>query len=429
MTEEEREKLRQQEEIEDLTKDQRTVFVSQLVMKADERGVKKFFEKIGKVKSVIMIRDKYTNRHKGFCYVEMKELESIPLVLMLNGTVPDFQKFPILVKASEAEKNFLAKQEAAAAAETGMNQPQNRIYVGNLHVHLGEEDLRTVLQPFGEIESVHLHRDEVGTSKGYAFVKFLRSEDAATALQKIGSEGLELVGKAIKVGYVTDQTSVGVSGASGNWKLDDDEGTGLQMNAQSRVALMARLGQSAGLAPPAASMPNPAALAAAGAASGAASGMVNQDAFAAARALAAQTASAMGATGVPAQTIAVPQHPPPVINGPPSIAVIIKNMFDPASETDEGWDLDIKEDTEQECSKFGTVLHCYVDPRTPAGLVYILFSTVDAATKAAQHLNGRWFAGRTIAVEFMSPDQYAAQVPGATEAVATARATSSNAGA
>ena len=58
--------IRQATEIDDLTKDQRTVFVSQLVMKATEKQIRKFFEKIGKVKDVIMIRDKYTNRHKGY---------------------------------------------------------------------------------------------------------------------------------------------------------------------------------------------------------------------------------------------------------------------------------------------------------------------------------------------------------------------------
>lgn len=47
---------------------------------------------------------------KGFAYVEMKSLESLPLVLQLNDRVPDFQKFPVMVKASEAEKNYLAKQ-------------------------------------------------------------------------------------------------------------------------------------------------------------------------------------------------------------------------------------------------------------------------------------------------------------------------------
>lgn len=40
----------------------------------------------------------------------MKSLESLPIVLQLNERVPDFQKFPVMVKASEAEKNYLAKQ-------------------------------------------------------------------------------------------------------------------------------------------------------------------------------------------------------------------------------------------------------------------------------------------------------------------------------
>merc|ERR1719473_97819 len=136
-------KIKQQTEIDDLTKDQRTVFVSQLVMKATEKQIRKFFEKVGKVRDVIMIRDKYTNRHKGYAYVELNDLESVPMVLMLNGTVPDFQRFPILVKASEAEKNFLAKQETVASAPAPHASADgslvsaanaNRLYIGNLHV-------------------------------------------------------------------------------------------------------------------------------------------------------------------------------------------------------------------------------------------------------------------------------------------------------
>lgn len=378
-------------------------------MKAEERGVRKYFEKVGKVKQVIMIRDKYTNRHKGFAYVEMKDLESIPLVLMLNGTVPDFQKFPILIKASEAEKNFLAKQEATPVtdhATGGVVVPsvQNRLYVGNLHVHITEDDLRSVLQPFGEIESVHLHRDEVGTSKGYAFVKFLKSDDANLAMQKIGGLGLELMGKAIKVGFVNEQSGSGVTGASANWKLDDDEGSGLQMNAQSRVALMARLGQNAGITPP---MGNPMSQV-----------VPNQAAIDAAKALAAQAAAKSSTQLAGAGPVA----------GAPSFCFLIRNMFDPATETDEGWDSDIKEDVEGECSKFGTLLHSYVETRQPGGLVYLLFSTVDSSMKAAQSLHGRWFAGRMITCEFLPPDRYAAQFPEASGAVSTANATLANAG-
>ena len=118
------------------------------------------------MKDVILIRDKFTNRSKGFSYVEMAALESIPLVLLLNGQPPDFQKFPIMVKASEAEKNFIARQESNAAAEAGASSSAaaaastaaaaNRLYVGNLHVNITEPDLSTVFAPFGEIQQLQV---------------------------------------------------------------------------------------------------------------------------------------------------------------------------------------------------------------------------------------------------------------------------------
>jgi len=61
-----------------LTKDQRTVFVGQLTMKANEPSLRNFFSQIGTVNNIIMIRDKITGRHKGIAYVEMGSLEDIP---------------------------------------------------------------------------------------------------------------------------------------------------------------------------------------------------------------------------------------------------------------------------------------------------------------------------------------------------------------
>jgi len=62
--------------------------------------------------------------------------------------VPDFQKFPILVSASRAEKNYLAKKEGATGKTASAARPaapgpnQNRVYIGNLHVSLTEADLK-----------------------------------------------------------------------------------------------------------------------------------------------------------------------------------------------------------------------------------------------------------------------------------------------
>mmetsp|Transcript_23132 Transcript_23132/g.23342 ORF Transcript_23132/g.23342 Transcript_23132/m.23342 type:complete len:537 (+) Transcript_23132:72-1682(+) len=365
---------RQKKEINDLTKDQRTVFVSQLTMKVNEKMINEFFTQIGKVNDVIMIRDKYTGRHKGFAYVEMADLENIPTCLMLNSCVPDFQKFPILVKASEAEKNFLAKKEATtttAAADNGLLQgADSRLYLGNLHVNVTEDDLTVLLSQFGKVEHVNIQKDELGTSRGYAFVRYSRPEEAQGAFGKLG--GLELAGKPIKVGFVNDSSGTGnAQNASANWKLDDDEGVGMQMNAQSRVMLMAKLGQAAGINVP-----------------------VNQ------------VAMNMASSTPVAPAVSTAKVPP--VGGMPSVYFMIRNMFVLEEETSEGWEEDIKEDVADECKRFGAVEDIVVENRKPGGLVFVKFSRVDTAINAANSLNGRWFAGRMILVSFIDATQFAA---------------------
>lgn len=104
----------------------------------------------------------------------------------------------------------------------GVGATQTRLLVENLDVHITEDDLRTVLLPFGEIETAELVRDEAGNSKGVAHVKFANPQAAATAIQKIGSQGLVLMDKAIKVSYVPDpaaSANTGVPGTGGAWPL------------------------------------------------------------------------------------------------------------------------------------------------------------------------------------------------------------------
>jgi RNA recognition motif. (a.k.a. RRM, RBD, or RNP domain) len=52
--------------------------VNQITSKVREKDLKKFFEACGgPVKNVIMLRDKATNRHRGFAYVEMRDLDAV----------------------------------------------------------------------------------------------------------------------------------------------------------------------------------------------------------------------------------------------------------------------------------------------------------------------------------------------------------------
>ncbi|KAI3840357.1 hypothetical protein MKX03_005853 [Papaver bracteatum] len=68
--------------------------------------------------------------------------------------------------------------------------------------------------------------------------------------------------------------------------------------------------------------------------------------------------------GLPLNLLAgiVPTPSEPI--GNPSECLLLKNVFDPASEIEPYFDLDIRDEVQEECSQFGPVKHCYVDNNT-----------------------------------------------------------------
>ncbi len=274
--------------------------------------------------------------------------------------------------------------------------------VGNVHPNVTEKDLQTIVSQFGSVESVDLSQGQLSTA-GTAIVVFKERSGASLCLERLN--GLDIAGKALTVGMASataesapapyggalpgNYTSggganpaqvnpVGSGAASGNWKLDDDTGSGVALNSGSRAALMAKLAQGAGISiPEVAMVPSP-------------------------------------ANVVMSQPISAAPGGPSPIEGALSFCILIKNMYNAEEETDEGWELDIKEDVEAECSRHGgegSVLHSFVDAANPGGLVYVLFTTTASAEGAARALHGRWFAQRMITVVYLTPDVYVRKFP------------------
>ncbi len=205
---------------EKLTKDQRTIFVSQLVMKTEERDVRKFFRKtLGcKVNDVQLLRDRRTGRHKGCAYVELGRLEDVPTAVAASGTTPGFQRFPILVKASEAEKNYgidggisaaqiqlpsssLSPTAATAVIATaaapinnsGVNKriEAQKVYIGSIDRNVTQAQLYAIFSQFGDLEKVTLQVDiATGISKGFAFMSFKDPKVANLAIQCMSGQVL-----------------------------------------------------------------------------------------------------------------------------------------------------------------------------------------------------------------------------------------------
>ncbi|CAE6093302.1 unnamed protein product [Arabidopsis arenosa] len=362
----------------DPERDQRTVFAYQMPLKATERDVYEFFSKAGKVRDVRLIMDRNSRRSKGVGYIEFYDVMSVPMAIALSGQ--PFLGQPVMVKPSEAEKN-LAQSNTTPG---GTGPVDRKLYVGNLHFNMTELQLRQIFEAFGPVELVQLPLDpETGQCKGFGFIQFAQLEHSKAAQISLNGK-LEIAGRTIKVSSVSDHIGT-QDAAPKSADFDDDDGGGLALNAQSRALLMQKLDRS-GIA-----------------------------------------TSIVGSLGVPGLNGAAfnqpgmnPSFPTPVLPttaipsfvnepvGQPSECLLLKNMFDPATETERDFDFEIREDVADECSKYGEVNHIYVD-KNSAGFVYLRFQSVEAAKAAQRAMHMRWFAQKMISATFMPPHEYEAK--------------------
>ncbi|KAG5437405.1 hypothetical protein PCANB_000836 [Pneumocystis canis] len=365
-------------------RDRRTVFVQQLAARLRTRELIAFFEKVGSVRDAQVVKDRVSGRSKGVGYVEFRDEESVHKAINMTGQ--RLLGIPIIVQLTEAEKNRQAKAEAMLnSGGRQSDAPFHRLYVGNIHFNLTEDDLRQIFEPFGELEFVQLQKEpDTGRSRGYGFVQ--DPAQARDALEKMN--GFELAGRAIRVGLGNDKftpetTSAvlarfsGFTGSafenksrggteriggprdgSSSVSLDDNEAGGVSFNNISRDALMRKLAREEG----------------------------------------------KESIGL------IPPKPTPSIQMT-SRCVLLKNMFNPQEESGDNWIRELEDDVKAECEdKYGKVLHIHVEENSP-GEVYIKFDNVVAGERAIQGLNGRWFGGRTISASFLIDAVYTAKFP------------------
>lgn len=99
--------------------------------------------------------------------MEFKDEESVQKAIGLTGQ--KLLGIPIIAQLTEAEKNRQSKTEGGATQSNGV--PFHRLYVGNIHFSITEDDLKAVFEPFGDLEFAQLQKEEGGRSKGYGFVQ------------------------------------------------------------------------------------------------------------------------------------------------------------------------------------------------------------------------------------------------------------------
>uniref|UniRef100_A0A8C2D648 RNA binding motif protein 39a n=1 Tax=Cyprinus carpio TaxID=7962 RepID=A0A8C2D648_CYPCA len=339
----------------------------QLAARIRPRDLEEFFSAVGKVRDVRIISDRNSRRSKGIAYIEFVDTTSVPLAIGLSGQ--RLLGVPIIVQASQAEKN-----RAAALAnnlQKGSSGPM-RLYVGSLHFNITEDMLRGIFEPFGRVNSAIIFFPTSRRSKGYGFITV-----SCKALEQLN--GFELAGRPMKVGHVTERTDA--STASSFLDNDELERTGIDLGTTGRLQLMARLAEGTGLQiPPAAQQ-----------ALNMSGSMV---------AMAAATGLSFNINVPTNQALNLPSQP---------IATHcfqLSNMFNPNSENDLGWEIEIQDDVIEECNKHGGVIHIYVDKKSAEGNVYVKCPSIPAAMAAVSALHGRWFGGKMITAAYVPLPTY-----------------------
>lgn len=112
---------------------------------------------------------------------------------------------------------------------------------------------------------------------------------------------------------------------------------------------------------------------------------------------------------------AVPAAAAPPASGPPMSAeptpcIVLRNMFDPAEETEPDWQEEIQADVADELSNYGKVAHIFVDGRSK-GDIFVRFEDVAGAIPTQKAMSGRWFGKRQVVCYFMPAAAYALRFP------------------
>lgn len=78
------------------------------------------------------------------------------------------------------------------------------LYVGNINYNLSEDELKSVFERYGKVDSVKIITDrDTGKSKGFAFVDMVNDQDAELAKNEL--DGTDLDGRNMRVNYATNQ--------------------------------------------------------------------------------------------------------------------------------------------------------------------------------------------------------------------------------
>jgi hypothetical protein len=395
-------------QVTDLTRDARTVMVGSLLKRVDEDWLRSWFEPIGPVVAIQVIRDRRGDS-RGHAYVEFRELDDVPKALLMNSR-PMCTKhrgctcsgFPATVSRSGVEANYAKDAEEEESKAVRMDT----VYLGDLPKSFQESQVRGIASPHGPIKSVILHHvtEASGASvRVWAEVTYLDVATASTALQALQNHKVQ--GTRLRVGLMRVDGDV-LAPDGGIFEANDPTKT--RLSAAQKAEVLRQMASR------------------------------TQETAAS---LSQAMHEAMGTSSSSARVLEVDggSDEGPELRGDVSACFVVENLFTMESRdlmdfgpaiNHEPWKVLLKDDIVGECDRQGTVLHSKLlypmaesdpdfDPTssTSVGRVAVMMESRETGYAAASAVAGRYYAGRKVRVAFVPEVEYIKQYPSATKRV------------
>jgi len=170
-----------------------TIYVGNLDPKIDEEIVWELMVQCGPVANVHLPRDKITNTHQGYGFVEFKNEEDSDYAIKILNMIRLFGK-PIRCNKSSQDKK---------TNEVGAN-----LFIGNLEPECDEKMLYDTFSSFGVLLFAKIMRDpDTGASRGFGFISFDQFEASDAALASMN--GQFICNRPISVSYAYKKETKG----------------------------------------------------------------------------------------------------------------------------------------------------------------------------------------------------------------------------
>lgn len=193
------------------------IYVGAIHYEIGESTVKTAFESFGPVRSVDMIYDINTGRHKGFAFVEFETPEAANMAIQdMQAAIVGGRAVKVGRPSNMGQAEHFITQFAQEAAR------YNRVYVANIHKKLSDDEIKSIFESYGRVLSCSLVRDPNDPENhcGYGYLEYEAPEPMEEAAKVMN--GFDLGGQLLRVSVCITPPSI-QNVTTSNFKAVKDE--------------------------------------------------------------------------------------------------------------------------------------------------------------------------------------------------------------